>query len=862
MKRIIVYALLLAAASFGSQTDWVKSNPMIISDDLRISVLNECCLRVEVGKFNDLGTYMVPERDLSFSDFSFTNNASANEISIKTKYCEFVCSLRHLKAGEKLDSKDWKIRNCTIYAWNTNTSNNATFAGPLSTIDFKGGPVKLPGSLLSYAGFTVIEDTTPFIDGDSVIPRQNGPNDCDYYYISYGRDLYKGLDAFFKVSGRPPLPPRFAFGSSYSRWSPYTSTDYREIVGEYEKNELPLDLILWDVDWHRKDAKTGNKWAGAIDWTGWSINRELLPDAEKLISELKEKNIHVVPIVHPHDGIRSNEDCYADFMLAMGESSDGDKTLELDLANAKYVSNYFKYAHGELERAGVDYWWLDWQQDKFYPYVKGVPGLKHIPWLSRIYCDHSRKDNLRGLTFNRWGGFGSQRYPIYLSGDAFSSWSMLRFMVPYTALAANAGCFYLAHDLGGFYGGTGNPELQARWLQFGALTMAMRLHSDQKMEHRIWTYPEPFRSAMKNSFRLRAELMPYIYTCAYQAHKYSRPMIRPMYYGWPDESEAYKNPGQFMLGDCFLVAPLVQRGLGEDLISFQTMWFPEEGWYNYFTGETFGKGDRLLAGDLYEFPLFLKGGVPIPLGRMGKTLAELPQVMDIMLFPLEKDGEGEFSLYEDDGISEDYLNNICAITKFSYKLSGKIHEISICDPVGEFKGLPEKRSFEIVLRNIKSVAHVAFNGNEQDYDFDPELHVCTVKLPEGEVGKVVFEAELINSESVRMENALRRSKDLFDENYWKAFGIGLVEKDESPYYLKSEFTHKFFPGGFCCGFLFENNVAKAEVTLNNPWDAVKLPYPEEGTTNVISGIKAQLPSDVKKEVSEEKFVLKKAKRVH
>lgn len=163
---------------------------------------------------------------------------------------------------------------------------------------------------------------------------------------------------------------------------------------------------------------------------------------------------------------------------------------------------------------------------------------------------------------------------------------------------------------------------------------------------------------------------------------------------------------------------------------------------------------------------------------------------------------------------------------------------------------------------IKSVSLLLFNGNKLDYNLDQDLHICSAKLPEGEVGIVVFEAELIDSESVRVENALRRSRDLFDENYWKAFGIGLVEKDESPYYLRSEFTHKFFPGGFCRSFIFENSVAKAEFSLNDSFDAVKLPYPEEGTTNSISGIKAQLPTEVKKDISGEKFVLKKAKRVH
>lgn len=857
--RFLIGFFLFAQAAFPSLLDMKKENPIVVDDKLRLSVLNEGCMRIEVGGYNDLPTYMIPKRDFSFSDFTITGDD--NEIVVETKLCRFRCKTAALKKGERVRTADWKLVNCTMYAWRTNSPpNSLIFSGALPTIDFLGGSARLPKGMLSRAGFTVIEDRSPFIDGDRIIPRSSRPDMHEYYFLSYGTNYCGGLECFMDVSGRSPLPPRFSMGSWYSKWKAYSSKDYREIAANYEEHGFPLDVMPWDVDWHRKDAKTGNKWAGSINWTGWSVNRELLPDAEALISELKAKNIHVIPNIHPHDGIRSNEDCYPAFMEAMGESTNDNRTLELDLANPKYVRNYFKYAHGELEKAGVDYWWIDWQQNQFYPYVKGVPGLQHIPWLDKIYYEHSRTNGLRGMSVNRWGGLGSQRYPIFLSGDAYATWPMLAFLVPYTALAANSGCFFLAHDLGGFYGYE-NPELQVRWLQFGATTFAMRLHSDGRLNHLPWHYKEPYLSMVKSAYRLRAELLPYVYTCAKDASRKCRPIIRPMYYGWPNEEAAYGNPGQYMIGDKFMAAPIVSEGKGDDKIGFQTMWFPEEGWYNYFTGETFGKGERYLSADLHEFPLFLKEGVPMPLGRLGKNLAELPKEMDVMLFPMEKEGRGEFVLYEDDGTTEDYMNGLFAETRFEYVRSGEEHELRISKPEGLFKGIPE-RSFNIVVRNAEKMHEVSFNSETIDYDLNNDTHTCTIKLPKGMVGRIRFKMTHVSAESLRLESAERRAKNLQGEDKFKALGIALFEKDESESYLPIKHVHKFYPGGYCKSFTLENESFSSKVNPYNQDDPIVLPFPSPGQTNVVKNIRADLPGFIEEDIGKSVFYLKRMKRAY
>ena len=109
-----------------------------------------------------------------------------------------------------------------------------------------------------------------------------------------------------------------------------------------------------------------------------------------------------------------------------------------------------------------------------------------MPWLNYLYYKNSEQDNKRGLGFSRWGGRGDQKYPIHFSGDLNSSWETLMFEVPFTTYSGNVGCFFWAHDLGGFYGKR-NPEQFARWMQFGLTNATFRIHStEEDLDRRPW----------------------------------------------------------------------------------------------------------------------------------------------------------------------------------------------------------------------------------------------------------------------------------------------------------------------------------------------------------------------------------------
>ena len=258
---------------------------------------------------------------------------------------------------------------------------------------------------------------------------------------------------------------------------------------------------------------------------------------------------------HPHDGIRPHEEMYAAFMADMG--ADPAHPLLFDLGDRKYMETFFKHAHHASEDMGADFWWLDWQQNYLYPEVRGYRSTS-LQWINELYYRQTERKGLRGAGYSRWAGWGDHRHPIQFSGDAQANWEMLAFEVKLTAASGNAGCYYWAHDIGGFRGDP-NPELTVRWTQFGALSAALRVHStkDARLDRRPWISGERETAAMRRMYHMRSELMPYIYSSVWQTHSTMVSLNRPMYIDYGSDERAYENEQEFLFGDILLAATII-----------------------------------------------------------------------------------------------------------------------------------------------------------------------------------------------------------------------------------------------------------------------------------------------------------------
>src|SRR5208283_4409246 len=414
--------------------------------------------------------------------------------------------------------------------WHPGMPDTGNLMGATRTLDGALGdktkePIE-PG-LLSRDGWTLVDDSTrplfdsadfSFVNGESstwpwVMQRPLGDRQ-DWYFFGYGHDYKQALGDYILIAGRIPLPPRFAFGAWWSRYWAYTDQELDDLVRGFRQNDVPLDVFVIDMDWHLTFGPSGtgkharDQSGHTVGWSGYSWNRLLFPAPQQFLTHLHEEGLKVTLNLHPASGVQPWEDAYPEMAKAMGIDPATQKYVPFDITNKKFATNYFDLLHHPLEKQGIDFWWLDWQQE---PTTK-MAGVNPTWWLNYLHFTDQQREGLRPLLFHRWGGLGNHRYQIGFSGDTFSVWPSLAFQPWFTATAANVGYAYWSHDIGGHMPGAVDPEIYTRWVQFGAFSPILRTHTTKNpdAERRIWAYPEPYSSILRSTFQLRYALQPYI----------------------------------------------------------------------------------------------------------------------------------------------------------------------------------------------------------------------------------------------------------------------------------------------------------------------------------------------------------------
>lgn len=650
--------------------------------------------------------------------------------------------------------------------WTPESRSRHNLGGTISTLDGLLSTHPLGDGLLSRDGWHVVDDSSRhLLVNNWAMAREslNLHHNTDLYLFAYGDDYAAGLRALAHIAGKVPLPRRYALGAWYSRYWPYTSDEYRGIVDEFDRHDFPLDVLVLDMDWHKPG------------WTGWSWNRELIPDPEDFISWVHARRLAVTLNLHPADGVGPHEDRYSAFMRALGREPDG-STIRFDAGDRAHMNALFEQVHRPLEHpprcpgAGVDFWWVDWQQDKF---VRSIPGLTNLRWLNHLYARHTSRPpdrddpGLRSQPFSRWagdegppdagnewglpatGGWGDHRYPIHFSGDAHTGWPMLDFQVRMTVTAGNIGCFYWSHDIGGHFGPR-IEEAMTRWVQFGALSAALRLHSARSpvLDRRPWTYEPRFNEAMRRAFKLRARLMPYIYTCAHECHAQTLPLLRPMYLHHPTIDRAYAAPSQYTLGRDLLCAPITTPGLGDRCVSSRHVWFPPStpetptcAWRHIDTGESFEPASEAFIGaPIDRTPIFVRAGVLLPTRPTTRRMAAEPiETLVLCAFPGQSGDCHHSALYEDDGVSLDHTRGRSANTKltahWSQTSSGQMLSAEVQPTLGMFLGQLPERAYELHLMGVSSVLDARIDGRPVEWTFDPDRAggVAVVRVPKRDI---------------------------------------------------------------------------------------------------------------------------------
>ena len=231
---------------------------------------------------------------------------------------------------------------------------------------------------------------------------------------------------------------------------------------------------------------------------------------------------------------------------------------------------------------GDDYWWV---HDDEHP-KNELETMSPLWLINHLHILDIMRNGKRPMFFSRYSGPGSHRYPVGFSGDTIVTWESLDFQPYFTATASNIGYGWWSHDIGGHMNGYRDDELQVRWIQLGVFSPINRLHSSNNRfaGKEPWNLNDLCKGISEDWLRLRYRLFPYIYTMNYCVHKDLEPLIRPLYYTYPDCDEAYSFKNQYWFGSELLVAPITSGTGSSTMMSSVDIWFPKGKWIDFFTG--------------------------------------------------------------------------------------------------------------------------------------------------------------------------------------------------------------------------------------------------------------------------------------
>ena len=791
----------------------------VVLGNARFSVITPNLIRLEYapdGKFVDLPSWFAVERKTRDTGSKIT--AQGGNVEIDTG----AIQLTYRDNGQPFSPENLnaKIKQGTnLVSWKPGLTSTQNLGGTIRTLDGVTGPVPLGEGLLSRDGWYLLDDSqTALFVGDWIESRPKNDG-LDWYLFGYGHDYRAAFHSLTAVGGPVPLPRKYSLGSWYSRYWPYSADEFKKIVEEYEQHGFPLDMIVMDMDWHLNKSELPHvnssheprdKATRINTWTGYTWDRALIPDPPALLKWFHEQGLHVTLNDHPAAGLQPHEEMYADFMKAMEKDPTSGETIPFDAGDKAYLDQFYRYSHLPREQEGVDFWWLDWQQ---YPNTLSLPEITNLQVLNFYNYTRSAQDGRRGESFSRWAGWGDHRYPIQFSGDADTGWKMLAFEIPFTSTGGNVGAFFWSHDIGGHMGGR-NEESYTRACQFGAFSAALRSHSTRNasLDRRPWTYPDWAEASMRRSFRLRAEMMPYLYTSIWQATQSSVPFLRPLYVEYPEVEATYRNAQEYLFGDNLLVAPITQPGVGPNRVASQTVWLPEGEWTDFFTGESFhGPTYAISAHPIDSFPLYVRGGVPLPMQAFTPRPGTAP-LTDLVLrcYSGLEGKSGSSILYEDDGVTTGYEHGASATTQLTYTRREDEITVTVAPTEGSFPGQPASRRCVVELPGTAKLTSCSLAEARTTYD-EAQL-MNRIELPEASVRQgwtLVVHAVGIEPDQLAQRAVAQRLQDLLGEPFevWKAKkvalasdlepafaavqGFALVEQNVHPYLLgnKSELLY-------------------------------------------------------------------------
>ncbi len=557
--------------------------------------------------------------------------------------------------------------------------------------------VDFPGKVyydIGYTEYSILRFRTEEPDYDLYILTGENPNDI--------------CRQFRQLIGRSYIPPKWAFGLAQSRWGYKTADDVQEVARQYRENDMPLDMVVLDIDYMQ----------GYADFT---VNKERFPDLAALAAEMKAQGIRLVPIIDA--GVRIDpDDPTCTEGLEKGyfcTKADGTPFVAAVWPGKAYfadflrpeVREWFGHKYKVLTDCGIEGFWNDMnepalfyspdrlkafvdnmaqlsqkdnieQEEFFGKVVGGVMGLMNSPEdYASFYHDvngqrvrHDRVHNLYGgnmtraageafrdlrpgrrtLLYSRSSFIGSHRYGGIWLGDNASTWAQLLANIQMMPNVQMCGFLYSGADLCGF-SGNATPDLALRWLEFGLFTPLMRNHSTAGTRSQEYYRFADQLPALRNMIRLRYALLPYLYSEFMKAALENTGYFRPLGFDFPQDADARAVQDQLLLGDGVMIAPVyTQNSTGRHVYLPEAMKLYRLRSVEDYDTELLSAGHHYIRCALNEVLLFIRPGHAVPVAKPAACTARLDEA-DLTLWSCpDANGHACCRMYSDDGETQDF----------------------------------------------------------------------------------------------------------------------------------------------------------------------------------------------------------------
>ncbi len=539
------------------------------------------------------------------------------------------------------------------------------------------------------------------------------------YQLVVGNSWEEIVSNYTLLTGRQPMPPRWALGNFSSRFGYHSQREVLETIEKFKQDNIPVDAVILDLYWFGHEIKGT---MGNLEFV-----RDSFPDPEQMMEKLAQQGVKTILVTEPFILTTSKkwEEAVAEEVLATDKAGKPFKydfyfgnTGLIDIFKPK-AQDWFWNIYASLIEMGVDGWWGDLGEPEVHPYdlqhVAGsadeVHNIYGHYWAKMIYDGYQKNYSAtRPFILMRAGAAGSQRFGLIpWSGDVSRSWGGLQSQPEISLQMGVQGLAYMHSDLGGFAGNLLDNELYARWLQYGVFQPVFRPHAQEEVASEP-VFKEPETKALaKQAIELRYRLLPYNYTLTFKNSQSGIPLMRPLFFEEPDNANVYPIANTYLWGNNFLVSPVMAPGITE-----KEVYFPKNStWYDFYTGKSFKGGSSYnIELNKGHIPTFVRGGAFIPMAKPIQTTVNYnPEVLEVHYYFDRDIKKTEGLVYNDDGITpQAYEKGKYELLEFSSSLTGNALSIEVNRDLGiDFE--PQIEVVELFIQNLKMpVKFVWVNG--------------------------------------------------------------------------------------------------------------------------------------------------------